>query len=204
MASLLEIHPQNPQMRLIEKAVEQIRKGAVVIYPTDSSYAIGCHMGDKAAQDRIRQIRRLSDKHDFTLMCHDLSQASEYATFDKSTFRMLKAHTPGPFTFLLQAGRAVPKRLVNPKRKTIGIRLAENPIVDALLAELHEPMMSVTMQLPDADWPIAEVDDIPDFLEKQVDIIIDGGHCGTEPTTVVDLQSGEPVVIRQGRGLLFN
>lgn len=200
MKEHLHIHPVNPQARLIEKAVAAIRNGAVVIYPTDSSYALGCHIGDKAAQERIRRIRQLDDKHNFTLVCRDLSQLATYAKADNVCFRLLKAHTPGPFTFILNAGREVPRRLQNPKRKTIGLRVPNNATVDALLAELDEPLMSVTLQLPGDDLPIADLDDLPANFSKQVDLLIDGGHCGIEPTTVVDLTGDEAVVLRQGRG----
>ena len=200
MSQFFTIHPVNPQARLIRQAVEIINKGGVVIYPTDSAYALGCHMGDKSAIDRIRTIRQLDKKHNFTLMCRDLSELGSYARVNNQYFRMLKAHTPGPYTFILDATSEVPRRLMHPKRKTIGLRVPDNPIALALLAEVGEPLMSVTLILPNDEYPLTDPYDIRDTLEHQVDAIIDGGYCGLEPTSVVDLTEEEPKVTRQGMG----
>lgn len=200
MGQYLEIHPQNPQMRLINQAVAVLRKGGVIVYPTDSSYAIGCHLGDKAAQDRIRAIRKLDDSHNFTLVCRDLSEISLYAKIDNSAFKLIKSHTPGPYTFILEATREVPRRLQNPKRKSIGLRVPDTPIVLALLEALGEPIMSSTLQLPGDDLPMSEASEIDDRIGKQVDAIIDGGFSGIEPTTVVDLTQDTPRVARVGKG----
>lgn len=200
MGQFLDIHPENPQPRLIKQVVEAIHKGGVVIYPTDSCYAIGCQIGDKSAQDRIRQIRQLDDNHDFTLVCSDLSEISLYAKVDNTAYKIIKSLTPGPFTFILQATRELPRRLQNPKRKTIGIRIPNNPIALALLEALGEPIMSSTVQMPDEDMPLVEPDEMNDRLAKQVDVIIDGGNCGLEPTSVIELMDGAPVIRRRGRG----
>lgn len=200
MALFLQIHPQNPQERLIRQAVEVIAAGGVIVYPTDSCYALGCHLSDKTAADRIRAIRRLGDKHNFTLVCRDLSEISTYAKVENATYRLLKALTPGPYTFILCATRDVPRRLQHPKRKTIGLRVPNNPIAQALLAALGEPLMSVTLQLPDDDRPMTDPYEMKEQLEKQVDLVIDGGNCGDEPTTIVDLSEDYPQVLRKGKG----
>lgn len=200
MSQILYIHPDNPQSRLIRQAVGIINKGGIVIYPTDSSYAIGCHIDNKAARDRIRQIRRLNDKHHFTLMCRNLSEISKYSIVDNMNYRLLKTLTPGAYTFILQATREVPRRLQNPKRKTIGLRVPEHNIAQALLTEMDEPLMSSTLIMPDDDLPLNDPYQIQLALDKHVDLIIDGGFCGYEPTTVIDLQSGSPVVLRSGKG----
>lgn len=200
MSDYLSIHPQNPQQRLIAKAAEIVRKGGVIVYPTDSVYAIGCHIGDKQAMDRIRSIRQVDKNHNFTLMCRDLSELASYARVDNSAFRSLKAQTPGPFTFILPATSEVPRRLMHPKRKTIGLRVPDSPIVQALLAELGEPMMSVTLIMPGDEYPLSDPYDIRAALEAHVDVLIDGGHCGLEPTTVVDMTGPVPEVTRQGMG----
>lgn len=200
MSQFFQIHAENPQLRLIKQAVEIIRQGGVVIYPTDSSYAIGCQLSDKAALERIRHLRRLGDKHNFTLMCSDLSQLGEYAKVDTSAFRLLKAHTPGPYTFILDATREVPRMLLHPKRRTIGLRVPANPIAQALLAELGEPLMSVTLILPGDAEAMSDPYEIRDRLQKLVDLIIDGGWCGTEPSTVISLVGGDPEVLREGCG----
>ena len=200
MSDYLSIHPQNPQQRLIAKAAESVRKGGVIVYPTDSVYAIGCHIGDKQAMDRIRSIRQLDKNHNFTLMCRDLSELASYARVDNSAFRSLKAQTPGPFTFILPATSEVPRRLMHPKRKTIGLRVPDSPIVQALLAELGEPMMSVTLIMPGDEYPLSDPYDIRAALEAHVDVLIDGGHCGLEPTTVVDMTGPVPEITRQGMG----
>ena len=198
MSQFFHIHSDNPQLRLIRQAVERIRAGDVIVYPTDSAYALGCHIGDKKALDRIRQIRQVGAKHNFTLVCRDLSEISTYAKVDNSAYRIINAHTPGPYTFILPATREVPKRLMHPKRRTIGLRVPDNVIVQTLLAELGEPIMSSTLILPGEDMPMTEAYDIRDVLEHQVDVIIDGGHCGIEPTTVVDLTAEVPEVLRMG------
>ena len=200
MSDYLSIHPENPQQRLIAKAAAIVRKGGVIVYPTDSVYAIGCHIGDKQAVDRIRSIRQLDKNHNFTLMCRDLSELASYARVDNSAFRSLKAQTPGPFTFILPATSEVPRRLMHPKRKTIGLRVPDSPIAQALLDELGEPMMSVTLILPGDEYPLSDPYDIRAALEAHVDVLIDGGHCGLEPTTVVDMTGPVPEVTRQGMG----
>ncbi|WP_126454716.1 L-threonylcarbamoyladenylate synthase [Sulfuriflexus mobilis] len=200
MSQFFEIHPDNPQGRLIHQAVAIIREGGVIVYPTDSSYALGCHIDDKAAMERIARIRQMSKRHNFTLICRDLAEISTYAKVDNQAYRLMKSLTPGPYTFIFKATREVPKRLWNPKRKSIGIRVPDNPIVQALLAELGEPMMSSTLILPDNDRPLNDAEDIREVLEHHVDLIIDGGHCHLEPTTVLDLSEGELQVLRQGLG----
>ena len=200
MSDYLTIHPENPQQRLISQAAQIVRKGGVIVYPTDSVYAIGCHIGDKQALDRIRSIRDVNKNHNFTLMCRDLSELASYARVDNTAFRSLKAHTPGPFTFILQATSEVPRRLMHPKRKTIGLRVPDSPIAQALLDELGEPMMSVTLILPGDEYPLSDPYDIRAALEAHVDVLIDGGHCGLEPTTVVDMTGPVPEVTRQGMG----
>ena len=200
MSQFFTIHPDNPQLRLIHQAVEIIRHGGVIIYPTDSAYAIGCHIGDKKALDRIRQIRHLDKHHNFTLVCRDLSELALYAKVDNQVYRTLKAHTPGSYTFILEATSEVPRRLMHPKRKTIGLRVPANPIALALLEELGEPLMSVTLIMPDDEYPLTDPYDIRDMLERRVDLIIDGGFCGLEMTTVVDLTGDTPEIIRQGVG----
>ncbi|MDC3261343.1 L-threonylcarbamoyladenylate synthase [bacterium] len=200
MSDYLSIHPENPQQRLIAKAAAIVRKGGVIVYPTDSVYAIGCHIGDKQAMDRIRSIRQLDKNHNFTLMCRDLYELASYARVDNSAFRSLKAQTPGPFTFILPATSEVPRRLMHPKRKTIGLRVPDSPIAQALLDELGEPMMSVTLILPGDEYPLSDPYDIRAALEAHVDVLIDGGHCGLEPTTVVDMTGPVPEVTRQGMG----
>ncbi|WP_314341731.1 L-threonylcarbamoyladenylate synthase [Simonsiella muelleri] len=199
MAQFLTIHPDNPQDRLIKQAVETINKGGVVIYPTDSCYALGCRLGDKAAMERILAIRQMNLKHHFTLMCADLSELGTYAKVDNSQFRQLKAATPGSYTFILQATKEVPNRTLHPKRKTIGLRVPDNQIALALLKELGEPMLSCTLILPEDDEPLTDPYEIRDRLDYTVDLIIDGGWCGTEPTTVIDMTDGVELV-RQGRG----
>lgn len=200
MAQFFQIHPDNPQPRLIHQAVEILREGGVIIYPTDSSYAIGCQVGNKAAMDRIRQIRRLDDKHNFTLVCRDLSEISQYTKLDNQQYRLIKGLTPGPYTFILKATKQVPKRLMHPKRKTIGIRIPENRIALALLEELNEPILSSTLILPGEDQPMMDPYDMKQTLENQVDLIIDGGYCGYDPTTVVVMEDDEPWVARHGKG----
>lgn len=200
MSQFFQIHPENPQARLIKQTVEIIRNGGVVVYPTDSSYAVGCHIGDKSAVDRIRALRRLDDKHNFTLVCSDLSQLGLFAKVDTSAFRLLKAHTPGPYTFILSATREVPRMLMHPKRRTIGLRVPQHPIAQALLAELGEPLMSVTLILPGESLPLSDPYEIREQIEHQVDLIIDGGYGGLEASTVVNLTDGDPQVTRVGCG----
>jgi len=195
-----QIHAENPQERLVKQAVEVIRKGGVIIYPTDSSYALGCRLGDKSALERIRRIRRLDDKHNFTLMCRDLSELGVFAKVNTTAFRLLKAYTPGPYTYILNATREVPRMLMHPKRRTIGLRVPGHPIAQALLAELGEPLMSVTLILPDADEPLSDPYEIRDLLENQVDLIIDGGYGGIEASTVVSFVDEEPEILREGCG----
>ncbi len=200
MSQFFHIHPDNPQQRLIVHSVEIIRKGGVIVYPTDSGYALGCHLGDKQAVTRIRQIRRLDDRHHLTLVCSDLSQIATYARLDNSNYRLLKAHTPGAYTFILEATREVPRRLLHPKRKTIGLRVPDNSIAQALLRELGAPLMSTTLILPGEELPHTDPYEIRELLEHDVDLVIDGGFCGFEPTTVVDLTGDIPQVIREGAG----
>ncbi|SEL13179.1 tRNA threonylcarbamoyl adenosine modification protein, Sua5/YciO/YrdC/YwlC family [Atopomonas hussainii] len=200
MSQYFHIHPDNPQPRLIKHALEIIHGGGVIAYPTDSSYALGCHMGDKAAIERIRRIRQLDDKHNFTLVCADLSVLGLYARVDNSTFRLLKAHTPGPYTFILNASREVPRMLLHPKRRTIGLRVPGNPIAQALLAQLGEPLMSVTLQMPGDDLPLFDPEVIRERLEKHIDLVIDGGHGGVAASTVVSLLDERSEVLRVGCG----
>lgn len=200
MSQFFQIHPDNPQARLIRQAVDIIRKGGVVVYPTDSAYALGCHIGDKSALDRIRRIRKLDDRHNFTLVCRDLAQIATYAKVNNSVYRLLRHTTPGPYTFILLATSEVPKRLMHPKRKTVGLRVPENPIVDALLADLGEPLMSVTLIMPGDDLPLIDPYDIREVLEHEVDLVIDGGYCGMEATSVIDMADDVPLVLRAGKG----
>jgi tRNA threonylcarbamoyl adenosine modification protein (Sua5/YciO/YrdC/YwlC family) len=200
MLRYLEIHTQNPQARLIQQAVEAVRAGAVLVYPTDSGYALGCHLGDKDAVDRIRALRELDDKHNLTLVCRDLSEIATYAQVDNQAYRLLKSLTPGPYTFILDATREVPRRLQHPKRKTIGIRVPGHPIVDALLDALGEPLISTTLQLPGDEQPLTDPQEIKERLRNGVDVIIDGGLGSAEPTTIVDLTGTVPEVLRKGRG----
>ncbi len=200
MAQFFQVHPDNPQPRLIRQAVEILRGGGVIVYPTDSSYAIGCQVGRKEALDRIRQIRRLDQKHNFTLVCRDLSEVSQYTKIDNTQYRLIKRLTPGPYTFILRATKQVPRRLLHPKRKTIGIRIPDNAVALALADELDEPVLSSTLILPDDEMPLSDPWEIKEVLEHQVDLIIDGGYCGFEPTTVVVLEEDEPVIARKGKG----
>lgn len=200
MSQFFQIHPDNPQARLIKQVVEILNKGGVIIYPTDSCYALGCHIGDKNAMERIRAIRRIPDKHKFTLVCRDLTDIATYAQVDNSAYRMIKSLTPGPYTFILKATREVPRRLLNPKRKTIGLRVPDNNIAQDLLGELGEPIMSSTLILPGEDIPLIDPYDMRDQLEHAVDLIIDGGYCDLDPTTVVHLEEDVPFVTRVGKG----
>jgi tRNA threonylcarbamoyl adenosine modification protein (Sua5/YciO/YrdC/YwlC family) len=200
MSQFFVMHPVNPQLRLVTQAVAIIRKGGVIIYPTDSCYAIGCQIGDKAAMERIARIRQFDKDHNFTLVCRDLSELSTYAKVDNVAFRLLKALTPGAYTFILHATHEVPRRLQHPKRKTIGLRVPDHPIVHALLEQLGEPIMSSTLLLPGKIEPETDVEAVRELLEKHVDLIIDGGNCGLEATTMIDLLADVPKVIRRGKG----
>ncbi|MCJ1887852.1 threonylcarbamoyl-AMP synthase [Pseudomonas sp. LA21] len=200
MSQFFQVHPENPQSRLIKQAVEIVRQGGVIVYPTDSSYALGCRIGEKSAVERIRHIRRLDDKHNFTLVCRDLSELGLYAKVDTGLFRLLKAHTPGPYTFILNATREVPRMLLHPKRRTIGLRVPACPIALALLEELGEPLMSVSLILPGQTEPLNDPYEMRDLLQHQVDLIIDGGYGGGEASTVIALTDEDPVVVRVGCG----
>jgi tRNA threonylcarbamoyl adenosine modification protein (Sua5/YciO/YrdC/YwlC family) len=198
MAKLVEIHPQNPQQRLIDQVVRELNSGAVIVYPTDSGYALGTALGNKTGLERIRQIRSLSKRHDFTLMMRDLAHIGEYAKLDNNAFRLLKKILPGAYTFILEGTRDVPKRLLHEKKKTIGLRISHHGVVQALLTSLSEPMMSVSLILEGREF--YDIDDVRDAVENQVDVIIDDGYCPPEPTTVIDLTSGSIEIIRQGAG----
>lgn len=200
MAQFFSIHPENPQSRLIDQAVDILRRGGLIVYPTDSAYALGCHIGDKMALDRIRAIRQLDKQHNFTLMCRDLSELATYARVNNAAFRLIKGHTPGPYTFILNATTEVPRRLMHPKRKTIGMRVPDNAIALALMDRLGEPLMSSSLIMPGDNAPLMDPYDIRTTLEHQVELIIDGGFCGLEPTTVVDLTGEQVEVTREGCG----
>ncbi|MEA3291336.1 MAG: L-threonylcarbamoyladenylate synthase [Pseudomonadota bacterium] len=200
MVKYVSVHPLNPQLRRLEPAVEIMRAGGVVAYPTDSSYALGCAIGNKEAMERIRRIRQVDANHNFTLVCRDLSELSEYARVDNETYRLLKRFTPGPYTFILAATREVPRRLQHPKRRTIGLRVPDFPVVNLLLEELGEPLMSSTLILPGEVLPINDPEELREQLEYTVDAIVDSGPCDAEPTTVVDLTGSTPVVLRAGKG----
>lgn len=206
MSQFFQIHPENPQARLINQAVEIIRNGGVVIYPTDCAYALGCHLGDKGAMEKIKRIRQLDDKHNFTLVCRDLSEISIYAKVDNSNYRMLKSCTPGAYTFILKATSEVPRRLLHPKRRTIGIRIPNNPIVLALTEALGEPIMSTSLIMPGETDPLTDPYEMRELLQHHVDLVIDGGYCGMEATSVINLTEDVPEVIRAGAGdvSLFN
>lgn len=200
MAKLVEIHPRNPQPRLVAEVVDVIRGGGLIAYPTDSSYAFGCHIGDKQAMDRIRRIRKTDKNHNFTLVCKDLSEISHYARVENWAYRLIRSLTPGPYTFILAATREVPKRLQHPKRRTIGLRVPDHEIVRAILAALGEPIMSSTLLLPGDDIPLTDAQDIDARIGTQIDLIVDGGPTGIEPSTVIDLSAGDVKVLRKGRG----
>lgn len=200
MAQYFSIHPENPQPRLIRQAAEIVRAGGVIVYPTDSCYALGCHIGDKDAERRIREIRQVASDHNFTLVCRDLSEIAHYAKVDNRQFRLLKAATPGSYTFILQATREVPRRLQHPKRATIGLRVPQHRVAQALLEELGEPILSATLQLPGDELPLNDPEEIRERLEKQVSLIMDAGSCGVMPSTVIDLSGEFPKVLRKGLG----
>ena len=202
MSQFFVIHPDNPQPRLIHQIAEILRNGGVIAYPTDSSYALGCMPGDKKAEERIRTIRRLDNQHYLTLVCRDLAEISHYAKVDNRQYRLLKSVTPGCYTFILEATKEVPRRLQHPKRRSIGLRVPGNPVVQALLAELGEPLLSATLQMPDDALPLSDPYDIRDLLEHQVDLVVDGGYGDLTTTTVIDLTGEAPVLIRQGKGSL--
>ncbi|MDI9221962.1 L-threonylcarbamoyladenylate synthase [Pantoea sp. EA-12] len=200
MSQLFHIHPDNPQPRLINQAVDYLNKGSVIVYPTDSGYALGCRLEEKNAMERICRIRQLDGNHNFTLMCRDLSELSTYSQVDNTAFRILKNNTPGNYTFILKATKEVPRRLMNDKRKTIGLRVPSNPVALALLERLNEPMMSTSLMLPGNDFTESDPEEIQYSIGKLVDLIIDGGTLGQQPTTVIDLTSDSPVVVREGVG----
>jgi tRNA threonylcarbamoyl adenosine modification protein (Sua5/YciO/YrdC/YwlC family) len=200
MSQFFYVHPDNPQGRLMKQATAIIQQGGVIVYPTDSGYALGCHIGDKKALERICKIRDIDKNHNFTLVCRDLSELSEYTRVDNSAYRLLKSNTPGPYTFIFKGSKEVPKRLLNPKKKTIGIRVPDNAIAQALLAELQEPIMSTTLIMPGKEHAEYDPEHIRDILEHEVDLIINGGHLGEHPTTVVDFSDDEARVIRVGEG----
>jgi tRNA threonylcarbamoyl adenosine modification protein (Sua5/YciO/YrdC/YwlC family) len=200
VSQLFTLHPRNPEVRLVRRAAEIVRGGGVIAYPTDSCYALGCHIGDKAALERVRRIREADRHHHFTLVCRSVGEAGRYARIDTPQFRLLKACTPGPYTFLLPATRETPRRVQHERRRTIGIRVPDHPVPQMLLAELGEPIMSSTLILPGDPLPLSDADDIRERLQHLVDAVLDGGHCGVEPTTVVDLAVSPPVVVRRGKG----
>ena len=200
MSQRLQVHPVNPQPRLIRQAAELIRDGSLIVYPTDSGYAFGWHIGNRDAAERLQRIRQTGKDHNFTLVCRDLSEIATSARIENSTYRLLRAHTPGAYTFILRATREVPRRLQNPKQQTVGIRVPDHPVPLALLAELGEPLMSSTLILPDHDLPLADPDEIWEILCSRIDLLIDSGNCGLDPTTVVDLTGDYPQVLRQGSG----
>ncbi len=200
MSQFFQIHPENPQARLISQAAQVIRDGGIVAVPTDSCYALVCHLDDKDAVTRLRRIRNVDDKHHLTLLCRDLSEIALYARVDNQQYRLLKAATPGPYTIILEASKEVPRRLSHPSRKTIGLRVPENRIVQALLEELAQPLIGTTLILPDEEEPLNDPEEVRDRLVKLVDLVIDGGACSLQATTVIDLTGPEPVLQRQGRG----
>jgi len=200
VAQFFLIHSTTPHQRLIKQAVSIVHDGGVIVYPTDSCYALGCHLGDKDAMSRIRTIRQVDDRHHFTLICRNLAEIATYAKVDNSQYRLLKATTPGSYTFILQATREVPRRMQHPKRNTIGLRIPDHPVVFALLEELDEPLLSSTLILPGDEWPLNDAEEIRERLEHQVELVMDAGSCGIEMTTVIDLTTDIPQLIRQGKG----
>ena len=200
MSQFFAIHSTHPEARLIKRAVDIVRKGGVIAYPTDSCYAIGCHIGDKHAMERMRRIRGVDERHHFTLMCRDLSDIGIFAKVDNAQYRLLKAYTPGTYTFILGATRELPRRLAHPKRATVGVRVPEHPVTRALLTELDEPLLSSTLMLPGEAEPLNDAETIRKKLEHQLDLILDGGACGVEPTTVIDLSGDAPILVRRGKG----
>jgi tRNA threonylcarbamoyl adenosine modification protein (Sua5/YciO/YrdC/YwlC family) len=200
MAQYFVIHPTHPQARLIARAAEIVRTGGVIAYPTDSCYALGCHVGDKSAMERLRRIRGVDERHHFTLMCRDLSEIGTYARVDNAQYRLLRMLTPGSYTFILEGTKDLPRRILNPRRKTIGLRVPDHPVALALLAELGEPLLSTTLILPGDEAPLEDAGEIRTRLERDVELVLDGGPCGTAPTTVVDLTGAAPEVLRAGKG----
>lgn len=200
MSQYFVIHPENPQRRLITQAAEIVRDGGVIAYPTDSCYALGCHLGDKDAMVRLRRIRQVDENHHFTVMCRDLSEIATFARVDNAQYRLLKALTPGSYTFILEGTRELPRRLLHPRRKTIGLRVPDHPVAQALLAEINEPLLSTTLMLPGDEEPLNEATDIRTRLERELDLVMDAGPCGVEPTTVVDLTGGTVEIVRKGKG----
>ena len=200
MSQFFQMHPDNPQPRLVRQAGDIVRGGGVIVYPTDSAYALGCRLGDKSALDRIRRIRKLDDRHNFTLVCRDLSEIAAYARADNSVYRLLKHHTPGPYPFILRATSELPRRLLHPRRRTVGLRVPDNEIARALLNDLREPPMSVTLIMPGDELPLIDPQAIRELLEHRLDLVIDGGYCGMEPSTVVDLVGAVPLLLRAGKG----
>lgn len=200
MSQFFTLHPTHPEPRLIKRAVDIVRQGGLIAYPTDSCYALGCHIGDKAAMERMRRVRDVDERHHFTLVCRDLSEIGNFAKVDNAQYRLLKAHTPGAYTFILKATRELPRRLAHPKRATIGVRVPEHVVASALLAELNEPILSTTLILPGLDDPLNDAHEIRDALEHQLDVILDGGACGIAPTTVIDLSGDVPTLVRRGKG----
>lgn len=200
MSQFFQIHPDNPQTRLVNQAVEILNRGGLIVYPTDCGYALGCHLGDKGAMDRIKRIRQLNDKHNFTLVCRDLSDISTYAKVDNQRYRLLKNHTPGAYTFILKATSEVPRRLLHPKRRMIGIRIPDNLIAQALTQALGEPIMSTSLIMPGDDYPLTDPYEIRQLLQHDIDLVIDGGYCGMSATSVVSLIDDVPEVIREGAG----
>jgi tRNA threonylcarbamoyl adenosine modification protein (Sua5/YciO/YrdC/YwlC family) len=200
MSIYLQLHPVSPQRRFIRQAVECLRAGGVIVYPTDSCYALGCHIGDKSALERIRSIRETDRHHHFTLVCRDLADVGKYAVVENWQYRLLRSHTPGPYTFLLKASRETPRRLKHERRGTIGLRVPDHPVTQMLLTELGEPVMSSTLLLPGEELPRTDAKDIYELLEQRVDMVLDGGNCGLVPTSVIDLSSGQAEVVRVGRG----
>jgi len=204
MAQFFQIHPDNPQNRLINQAVDIVHGGGIIVYPTDSSYALGCHIGDKSALQRMRRIRRVDDTHDFTLACRDLSEIATYAKIDNNQYRILKAYTPGAYTFINKATKQVPKRLLHDKKKTIGIRIPDNKIALALLEALGEPMLTSTLLLPGDEYPLTDPYEMKDLIGQDVDLIIDGGYCGMEETSMINLEEDTPEILRVGLGDVSN
>lgn len=200
MSQFFSVHPEHPQPRLMKQAADIVRSGGLIVFPTDSAYALGGQMGNADLLARIRRIRDVDDRHHFTLMCRDLSEIGTYARVDNTQYRLLKATTPGTYTFILEGTRELPRRLMHPKRKTIGLRVPDHPVVAALLAELGEPLLTSTLLLPGEDLPLTDADDIRERLGKQVDLVIEAGFCGPEATSVIDLTSGSPELIRAGKG----
>lgn len=200
MSQFFTLHPTHPETRLIKRAVDIVRAGGVIAYPTDSCYALGCHIGDKTAMERIRRIRDVDERHHFTLVCRDLSEIGTFAKVNNAQYRLLKAHTPGSYTFILEATRELPRRLAHPKRATIGVRVPEHTATRALLTELNEPLLSSTLMLPGDDDPLNDAEEIRKRLNHQLDLILDGGACGIEPTTVIDLSEEQPILVRRGKG----